>query len=109
MKNGIQEGVVLDLLAPYAVASGAGFKIGSIFAVAAAAAANGAAVLGRTTGVYDLKYTVAATAAVGDLIYWDDTNKNVTKTASGNTKIGYCVQAAASADATMRVRLVPTI
>lgn len=109
MKNYVQQGDVLDLAAPYDVASGAGFLIGQIFAVATAAALSTKPVEGKTTGVFDLKYTVAATAAVGDLIYWDDTAKNVTKTASSNKKIGYCVKAAASADATMRVRLVPTI
>ena len=109
MKNYIQDGDVLDLIAPYDVASGAGFLIGAIFAVAAVAALSGAAVRGRTRGVYDLKYGVAAAASVGDVIYWDNTNKNVTKTSSGNTKMGVCVQAAGSGDATMRVRLVPTI
>lgn len=109
MKNFIQHGDVLDLIAPYDVASGAGFLIGQLFAVATAAALSAKPVEGKTTGVFDLKYTVAATAAVGDLIYWDDTAKNVTKTASSNKKIGYCVQAAASAAPTMRVRLVPTI
>lgn len=109
MKNYIQNGDVLDLVAPYDVASGAGFLIGSLFAVAVGAALNTKPVEGKTTGVFDLKYTVAATAAVGDLIYWDNTNKNVTKTSSGNTKIGICVKAAASADATMRVKLIPTI
>jgi len=109
MKNFIQNGDVLDLTAPYDVASGAGFLIGSLFAVAVTAAASGAPVEGKTNGVYDLKYTVAAAAAVGDTVYWDDTAKNVTKTASTNKKIGVCAKAAASGDATMRVKLIPTI
>lgn len=109
MKNFVQHGDVLGLTAPYDVASGAGFLVGSIFAVAMAAALSGKAVEGKTAGVFDLKYTVAATASVGDVIYWDNTNKNVTKTSSGNTKIGLCVKAAASADPTLRVKLVPTI
>ena len=109
MKNFIQDGDVLDLTAPYDVLSGAGFLIGALFAVAMAAALSGKDVRGRTRGVYDLKYGVAATASVGDVIYWDNTNKNVTKTSGGNTKIGLCVMAAGSGDATMRVRLVPTV
>lgn len=108
MKNFVQHGDVLDLTAPYAVLSGGGFLVGgNIFAVAMTDAANGAAVKGKTGGVFDLKYGVAATIAVGAKVYWDDTNKNVTGTASSNKLIGTCVSAAASSDATARVKLLP--
>lgn len=107
MKNFVQNGSVLDLTAPYDVSSGDGFKIGDIFAVAVVTAKSGKPVEGKIDGVFDLKYTVAATIAVGAKVYWDDSAKNVTGTSSGNLLIGYCVAAAASADATARVKLTP--
>ncbi|WP_347269859.1 DUF2190 family protein [Rhizorhabdus histidinilytica] len=104
MKSFIQPGDALDLTAPYDVASGAGFLVGSIFAVATISAANGADIIGRTTGVYDLAKAAGAVTQ-GAKLYWDNTNKVLTTTASGNTLVGTAVRAAQSGDATARVRL----
>ena len=71
MKNFIQNGDVLPLLAPRAVAAGEGFQVGSLFAVATAAAASGAAVEGCITGVYSLTKVSAQAWTVGAAIYWD--------------------------------------
>jgi len=51
MKNFVHRGEVLSLTAPYDVLSGAGFKIGTIFAVASGDAVSGAAVEGQVKGV----------------------------------------------------------
>lgn len=109
MKNYVQKGDVVDVTVGADIASGVALKVGSLFGVTQKAAKSGETVGLVREGVFDLPYGVAATAAVGDLIYWDDTGKTVTKTSSGNTKVGICMKAAASADATMRVLLVPTI
>ena len=45
------------------------------------------------------------TFAVGDKVYWDDTNKYFTSTSSGNLWKGHCYATAASADTTMTVRI----
>lgn len=45
----------------------------------------------------------------GDVVYWDATNSVINKTSSGNTKAGMCVEAAASADATVIINLKPNI
>lgn len=105
MKNFTQKGDVLSLTAPYAVASGAGFLVGSIFAVATAAAGNGAPVEGMTRGVFTLAKTTGAAWTVGQRLYWDDTAKTVTGTASTNKLIGVAAAAAGSADATGSVLL----
>jgi predicted RecA/RadA family phage recombinase len=105
MKNYIQRGETLDLTAPYAVTSGAGFLVGNIFAVAACDADNGAAVEGVTVGVFDLAKVSAQAWTVGAPIYWDDTAKNCTTTVSTNTLIGAAVAAAANPSSTGRVRL----
>jgi len=105
MKNFVQDGDVLSLTAPYAVSSGDGLLVGSIFAVAVATAANGAPVQGKATGVFDLKKTSAQAWTVGAKVYWDNTAKECTTTASGNTLIGVAVAAAANPSATGTVRL----
>lgn len=105
MKNYVQPGDTLTLTAPYAVASGAGLLVGSIFGVATAAAASGAAVEAAVTGVFDLAKATGAAWTVGARIYWDDTAKNCTTTASTNKLIGVAVAAAASGDTVGRVRL----
>ena len=104
MKNCVQKGENLDLAAPRALVSGEGFVVGSIFAVASAAAANGAPVVGVVEGVFDLPKAAGAITA-GAKLYWDNTAFNVTTTATSNTLIGVATRAAASGDATARVRL----
>ena len=43
--------------------------------------------------------------AVGDAVYWDDTNKRMTKTSSGNTLVGAAMAAKLTAATTIRLRL----
>ena len=105
MKNFVQNGAVLTLAAPYDVAAGAAFKVGSIIAVATSAALNTATVEGAVVGVFDLAKVSAQAWAVGDKLYWDDTAKLFTTTASGNTLAGAAVAVAANPSATGRVRL----
>ncbi|WP_240636165.1 DUF2190 family protein [Caldimonas tepidiphila] len=105
MKNFIQSGLTMALIAPYAVAAGAGMLVGSLFAVAATTAANGAEVEGHTVGVFELTALATDTGAVGAKVYWDNTNKRCTVTATGNTLIGCLAAAKGAGEATMRVRL----
>jgi predicted RecA/RadA family phage recombinase len=53
--------------------------------------------------VYDAEVNAMAKAtalaiAVGDKLYWDDTNTVVNKTASGNTACGFALEPCGSAD-----------
>lgn len=107
MKNYVESGETLTVAAPYAVASGAGALITTLFGVAQADAASGASVVLVTRGVFDLAKTSAQAWAVGAAIYWDDTNKVATTTSSGNTRIGTAVAAAANPSATGRVFVSP--
>ncbi|MFO0992565.1 MAG: DUF2190 family protein [Hyphomicrobiales bacterium] len=93
MKNYVQPGNTITLTAPYDVASGDGLLVSSIFGVASGGALNGAAVEAALVGVFDLTKVGSQAWSVGDTIYWDNTAKNCTKTASGNTKIGVAVAA----------------
>ena len=107
MKNYIQPGNTLTLTAPYAVASGDGLLVGSIFGVASGTAAVGESVEAALTGVYDLKKVASQAWAAGDKIYWDNTAKNTTKTLTSNTLIGVATEAVAggATDLIGRVRL----
>lgn len=105
MQNFVQAGDTITLTAPYIVASGAGALVGSIFGVACDAYASGLTTAEfKTTGVFNLTKATGALAA-GALMYWDNTNKVVTGTASTHKLIGVAILAAASGDATARVRL----
>lgn len=105
MKNFVQCGDALDLVAPYAVSSGGGFKVGSIVAIAAADAENGADVVGLTEGVYTVAKVSAQAWTVGALIYWDNSAKNFTTTSASNTLAGVATEAAANPSSTGVIRL----
>ena len=107
MKNFVQPGDTITLTAPYAVASGDGLLVGSIFGVASGTAALGETVEAALTGVYDLKKVASQAWAAGDKVYWDNTAKEATKTTTSNTLIGVAVVAVAggAGDVVGRVRL----
>lgn len=105
MKNYVQPGDTITVPAPYSVASGAGVKSGLLFGVAAGTSAEAADLDLVTTGVFDLAKVGANTFEIGAAVYWDDTAKLATSTASGNTKIGVATEPAANPSATVRVRL----
>ena len=59
-------------------------------------------------GVFDFPSVTNASFAVGDLIYWDDSNNVCTKTAQGNTIMGRCVLPKGSSGAVGRVKIYPS-
>lgn len=93
MKNYVQPGRTITLAAPYAVASGDGLLVGAIFGVATASAAPAEQVEACLVGVFDLKKTASQAWSVGDKIYWDNTNKETTKTVGTNVAVGAAVEA----------------
>lgn len=111
MKNFVQEGCTLRLTAPTGgVVGGNGYLIGSLFVVATATIAEGLPFEGSNEGVYDLPAASGASTALteGLKVYWDNSGKVVTKTASGNTFIGHAVAVKADGTAIARVRLQPS-
>ncbi|GJD41945.1 DUF2190 family protein [Methylobacterium bullatum] len=105
MKNHVQRGENITLLAPVSVLSGNGLLVGAMFGVAAGDAAIGEDLDLVTVGVFTLPKVSAQVMAVGDPLYWDAAAKLVTKTASGNTKIGVAVETVAAQSGTVAVRL----
>lgn len=106
MKNYVQPGDTLTVTAPYALTAGDGCLVGTMFGVACGTYANGATDAEiKTEGVFDLTALSTDTAALGAALYWDNSNKRLTTTASGNTKVGVAVAAKANGDTTARIRL----
>lgn len=106
MKNYVQPGETVTVTAPYALTAGDGCLVGTLFGVACGTYANGAtdAEL-QLEGVYDLTALSTDTASVGAALYWDNSNKRLTTTSAGNTKVGVAILAKANGDTTARVRL----
>ncbi|UJX46635.1 DUF2190 family protein [Xanthobacter sp. YC-JY1] len=106
MKNFVQHGDTLDMTAPSGgVISGTGYLIGALFGVAIVSAAAGEKFAFRIVGVYTLPKATGEAWTEGAIVYWDNTNKKLTTTSSGNTKVGTAASAAASGDTTGVARL----
>ena len=104
MKNYVQPGDTVTVVAPATVLSGAGLLVGALFGVALSDAASGESMEMVTEGVVDLP-KAAVVITQGTKLYWDNTSKNVTTTVGTNTLIGCALLAAAIGDTITRVRL----
>lgn len=111
MKNYVKKGEVLDW------SNGTGAKVLSGAVVVLASGLTGVAVTDiedgeigavNLTGCYELPKATGVIAQ-GAKVYFVTADKNVTTTASGNTLVGYAAEAAASADATVKVILSNSI
>jgi predicted RecA/RadA family phage recombinase len=107
MQNYVQPGNTITLTAPADVASGDGLLVGSIFGVASGAAASGDPIEVALVGVFDLAKVGSQAWTAGDKVYWDNTAKPATKTATSNTLIGVATEAVdgGAGSTTGRVRL----
>ena len=106
MRNFVQPGDYVTVTAPYALTSGDGCLVGSLFGIASNTYANGATDAELDVeGVFDITALGTDTATVGALAYWDNTNRRITTTASGNTKVGVFTAVKSSGATTARVRL----
>ena len=79
----------------------------AIFGIAAHDAASGDPLETVTAGVFDLSKIGSQAWAPGDKVYWDNTNKRVTKIATDNTLMGVALGIVGSSadETTGRVRL----
>jgi len=106
MKNFIQPGKTVTVLAPDDVESGNLVIVGLLAGVAAHDAASGDPVEIVTEGVFTLPKTSAQAWTVGAAIYGiPSTGSTTTATTSGNVFIGVAMEAAANPSATGVVRL----
>jgi predicted RecA/RadA family phage recombinase len=107
MRNFVQTGDTIVALAPYALTSGQGARVGQIFGVATNDAAISTDVALNVGGVFDLTKIGSQAWSVGALVYWDNTNRRCTTVATLNLLIGVAVLAvgAGAGETTGRVRL----
>ena len=111
MNNKFANASPLDITVPSGgCTSGVGILIGSMFGIAVTTQVQGDNGVVHTEGVFDHLAEGAGSGqafAFGDPVYWDNTNKRMTKTTSGNTKIGYAAAPKITTATSIRVRLVP--
>ncbi|MFD2855403.1 DUF2190 family protein [Seohaeicola zhoushanensis] len=69
---------------------------GTLFGVCAGSIADGETGEIKTTGVFELPKVGSQAWTVGAKVYWDDTNKVCTTTATANTLIGVAYEAVGS-------------
>lgn len=105
MKNKIQKGNVISVIAPYAVTSGQALQVGALVGVASNDAASGAPVEIDRQGVYTLAATTADVGTFGAKAYWDNTAKRITVTAGANALVGCLVAAKGNGETSATVLL----
>jgi predicted RecA/RadA family phage recombinase len=105
MINYTQMGKTVSAAAPYAVVSGGGALLGTLFGVAVNTYALDEEGEFVTVGCFDLPAAAADVADRFALIYWDDTAKQVTTVDEGNTLIGCITAAKENGDTAVNVRL----
>lgn len=105
MRNFIEKGDVITVIAPYSVFGGQGVQVGGLFGVAASDAANGVPVEIKRAGVFDISAVQTDTASQGAKIYWDNTARRLTTTATNNILVGAVTVAKTAVDTAARVLL----
>jgi predicted RecA/RadA family phage recombinase len=110
MRNFIKRGIGLDLVAPSGgVTAGTGVKIGAILAIPSTDAAEGETFNGDTEGCFEHAAATGQAWTQGALLYWDNTAKVFTTTATSNTKAGVAIDPKDSAAAVGNVKLIAVI
>jgi predicted RecA/RadA family phage recombinase len=107
MKNYIQPGNTLTLVAPSGgVVAGGFYLFSELFVCAATTAAEGAEFEGDVVGVFHGTKTASQVWVRGEQIFWNDSTKVFSNvSATGIFPVGVAAAPAASADATGAVRL----
>jgi predicted RecA/RadA family phage recombinase len=106
MKTFVQPGDILTFTVPSATTIAAGdlVAVGAFVGVAATGGTTGEKITVHLAGVYTVPKATGAIAA-GDVLYFDESEGEVTKTSAGNLPIGYAFGGAESGDATVNVKL----
>lgn len=104
--NKVRDGDRLPLTCPYAtITSGQGMLVGLLFGVALASGVTGDSITVDTKGVFTLTALSTDTASAGALAYWDDTNRRITTTSTGNTLVGHFTAAKTIGQTTADIKL----
>ena len=112
-KNAVQEGDILSLDPGATVASGTvaelGSPVGPFLGVSLDAGVSGTVSAFGAYGVYDIAKTTGTAWTVGQAIFFKSSTAKGITLASGNMRLGICVEAAASGATSGKVRLYQAI
>ncbi len=109
-KNFVKPADHLPLVCPYAtVASGQGMLVGIIFGVALYDAVTGGTVEVATEGEWVITALSTDVVTAGAAAYWDNTNRRITSTSTGNTLVGAFTKAKANAETTAQIKLLAAL
>ena len=104
-QNYIVEGDVIPVVLGATTASGAGILVGSIVGVALGAGVSGDTVQVAVEGVFAVKKKTTDVITQGAKLYWDNTNKELTTTATSNTLAGFAYSAAGNGATSVEILL----
>lgn len=107
MKNYVQPGKVINVIAPAAKTSGDGVLVGRLFGVATKDAGSGAELPIIVEGVVSLPKLSTDVVTIGAVLYWDNTNSRLTLVVTSNFPVGLAVSAAGNGVTTVWVKLIP--
>jgi len=92
----IQTGAIVDYTAIALVANGDVIALASRIGIAQGNAETGEVIALDLEGVYEMTAKTADAIAFGDVVYFDDTAKEITTTATANTLAGMATSEKAS-------------
>lgn len=101
----IQKGENIDYVASADIVSGQVVPLVNLCGIANDDIASGATGTLMIDGIVEIAAETGVAWAVGELIYWNDTDSKGTKTATDHVAMGFAVAVKASATATGRVKL----
>lgn len=109
MKNFVQKGDVINIIAAAALTSGTPIVFGNSLAIPQTDIASGAAGAAAIEGVVTLPIASAKTYSAGDLVDWDLSAMQIdTSAATGDLAgFGIAMTASASGDTMLDVKLLP--
>lgn len=109
MKTQVQQGDALYVTAPAGgMTSGNGYTFSHVFGISAYTCPVGATGVIYIRGVFTINKNAPDNFAMGDLVYWDNTNFRTTSTSTSNRAVGVAAAAAGASTTTVQIVLLPT-
>lgn len=106
-QNYIQQGETIEFPILAAVTSGTPVLYGTKLLVPLVSSSTvGDVIAHKTNGIFEFSKTTGEAWAVGAALYWNDTTKKLTTTASGNTLVAWAVLPYAAGATVGNARLI---
>ena len=107
MKNFVQPGNIIDVLAPADVLSGEGVRIGSLFGIAITNALSGEKLSITVEGVVETAKLTSDVMTVGAKVNWNNSNAEVQLATSTLDGVGTIVEDAGNGATVVKIKLTP--